>query len=368
MSSNSSFPRTLERSETVCARAPVADRNRRRLARLGLAVAATSALVACGGGGGGGGGNSSREEPIPVCNSLNSSSTGFAVGVCTSPQGSKLHDITAVVTGNPDDYNLNLTFPSYLPSTLSGPVSFAAANKTPERTRDVLGAIRGVAYENPAGEGYPYTALTSFKNVYSPASATQMSGFDYADFGTWERHISRGEMYVGAWYKPSAASTSNQWSGQTRQYSGWVVGAITEYRAFGDTLPTRANIRTYSFSAQIDVQVAADGSIVASGSSIHDLNVSYPDSTNRSGDLSTFEAILNADRTVFGPLKMQSIVADSIRDGVAAGDIIVPLASGRYELKFFGTTADPARELAGRFRFTTGSGQNAVASFAARAN
>ena len=89
-----------------------------------------------------------------TCVSQNAGSeSGFALGVCPEPQSTVFQEVGTTVTpqASPRQYTLNLVFPAGQPASLGGTYTFTeAANKTAFGARDLIGGIRGEAFEEVA--------------------------------------------------------------------------------------------------------------------------------------------------------------------------------------------------------------------------
>lgn len=332
-----------------------------RLARVsGASLLLVGALAACGGGSS----ISTGIVPAPVaCDSASASSAdGFAIGMCASTKTAVFVDVDSAVAIKTDGYTLTLQFPTALQAN-SVITDFTAQNLTePAWGRNLLGALRGVAYENPLNQVLqaPYAALTDFHDpcCYLDNPPWLPPHLKYAGFGSWEQVPSNVEGFVGAWYERPSASVTWQWpiGAADRVYRGYVVGAIGPDED-GAAYSYLDRLRT--FSAPIQVTVDGSGRIV-------------------SGQIGMISMLWYFDAQ--GIPKFEELPLDPI-DLVPAGTEISPNAqagalasagganpdvdasSSRFEARFFGMSGDIGFELAGRLRFRTSNGLIAVGSF-----
>lgn len=327
------------------------------------ALVIAAAMAGCGGGssGGGGGGGSgssgggSSPGAGPVnCDAIGGGGEGYAVGVCTQQAAAQLQavDATVVTDAAAQAYTLNLAFPTSLPAGLSGSTTFtAAANRTPDNVRNVIGVLRGAAYESPRGASAPnppYVALTSFQTVTDLSSSGATQSFTYTAFGIWEEAQNDNGGYFGPWYSPIGSTTIKDWSSQPHTYSGVVAGVLSPYRAVEGR-----NAWTYGFSAKITIAVGADGRIIPSGSIVSDVMASYP------SGVAPVAVPISA-------LTIQQATTDRIND-VLTGAVVGPdLAAGAFRANYFGSSGSPAREMAGQIQFRTLGGVLAVGAFGLR--
>jgi hypothetical protein len=288
------------------------------------------------------------------CEAIGGGGEGYAVGVCTQQAAAQLQAVDATVVSDAasDGYTLNLAFPASLPAGLSGSTSFtAAANRTPDNIRNVIGVLRGAAYESPRGAGAPnppYVALTSFQTVTDLSSSEATQSFTYSAFGIWEKAQNNNGGYFGPWYTAIGSTTIKDWSTQAHTYSGLVAGVLSPYRAVEGR-----NAWTYGFSAKITIAVGADGRIIPSGSTISDVIASYP------SGVTPVPVPISA-------LTVQQATTDRTND-VLTGALVGPdLAAGAFRANYFGSSGSPAREIAGQFQFRTLGGVLAVGAFGAR--
>ena len=336
-----------------------------RLTRVaGASLFLVGALAACGGGSSTG----ATIVPAPVaCDSASASSAdGFAIGMCASTKTAVFVNVdnAVAITAPADGYRLTLLFPDVLGLKANdGTTDFTGLNLTPSAWgRNVLGALRGVAYESPLNEVLqaPYTALTDFHNpcCYLDNPPWVPPLLNYVGFGSWEKVPTSNEGFVGAWYERTSASVSWQWpnTGAVRVYQGYVVGTIGPDE---DGAAYSYLDRLRSFSAPIEVTVDGFGRIVT-------------------GRIRTISMLAYFDAQ--GIPKFDELPLDPI-DLVPAGTEISPNAqtgtlasagganadvdasTSRFEARFFGMPGNFGFELAGRLRFRTSSGLIAVATF-----
>jgi hypothetical protein len=330
-----------------------------------IALLFATGLAACGGGSSTG---PNPFVPAPVaCDSASASSAdGFTIGMCASTATSVFVDVgSAVQIPLPtDSYILTLNFPAALDANDSS-TPFTAANLTATGwDRNVLGALRGVSYEDPLNATLtaPYTALTDFHSpapyLYSSAPWTPPQ-LEYVRFGTWEKVPTSTEGFVGPWYEGFSATTTvvNFWpngEAANRLYRGYVVGVIGPDED-GSTYLTRLR----SFSAPVEIEVDGNGRIVRAG--FGTVVMPYYDSNSQ--------------------LKFEPLPIDAVRlrqnatdtpGGLLTGPVEsaegpdADLVDGRFEAKYFGVSGDYSYELAGRFRFRTSNGLIAIGSFGAQ--
>lgn len=338
-----------------------------------ILLAALPAIVAALAGCGGGSDRHHRPLPPPPpapCVSQASQGEGFAIGSCGRTATNVFQPIDAVVAvPTPvDSYRLALAFPAALPgpggANLDGTTDFTAANRAPD-ARNVVGVLRGQAYENPpqtVSLNPPYVALTDFftSREYTalPASAPVLM-LTYASFGTWEKFAGTDfdEGYFGSWYAGRPQSSSNLGPTTSGQYSGQVVGIIApEAPAAQSALNGR-----FGFSGPITIDVGATGILSAT---IGQLKVTFrrAGDTDLSEDELALRSIALAQSVGTAPATLTGTLHDG--GGGLPGDASV--ASGAYEARFFGAPAHLGEEIAGRFRFRTSDGLVAVGSFGAR--
>lgn len=339
----------------------------RRVLLAALPAIVAAVLAGCGGGSSSG---HHRVPPPPPCISQASQGDGFAIGSCgrTVTNVFQPIDTAVAVPADVDSYALTLVFPATLTgpggTSLDGTTDFTAANKAPE-VRNVVGVLRGQAYENPAQPGSlnpPYVALTDFftsrEHTAAPASAPLLM-LTYASFGTWEKFAGTDfdEGYLGGWYSGRPQSTSNLAPTTGVQYSGQVVGIIApESPAAQSALNGR-----FGFSGPITIDVGAASILSAT---IGQLKVTFrlAGDTNLSEDELALRAIGLGPSVGAAPAMLEGTLHDG--GGGQPGDASV--ASGAYEARFFGAPGHQGEEIAGRFRFRTSNGLVAVGSFGAR--
>lgn len=338
-----------------------------RLLRLaGLRAALSSlgvvALASCGGG------SSAPVVVVPpplACQSTAGGGSGYALGACGTTGVNVFQPIPETVAiGGVDSYVLALDFPAHLPQALDEPgVSFLAANKPPADERNIVGALRGQAYESPNNAVLqpPFVALTDFYRSWhylTPVADPPAQALAYASFGTWEKFplVSNAtEGYTGPWYAGRSLAPISNWpTGAARSYAGYVVGVIGPDGSAGAALG-----RLYGFSAPVALSVDGAGSITAG--QVGPLVISFQ-AAGQTG-LTTQTLSINTISFVQtgGVSPGQLLGSLQALAGAGAG-----LRSGEFEARYFGAVADFGAEIAGRFRFTTTSGLVAVAAFGAK--
>lgn len=336
-----------------------------RLARVaGASLFLVGALAACGGGSSTG----STIVPAPVaCDSASASSAdGFAIGMCASTKTAVLVNVdsTVAITAPADGYRLTLLFPQVLQAN-NGITDFTSLNLTPSAWgRNVLGALRGDAYENPLNEvlQVPYTALTDFHApcCYLDNPPWLPPQLKYVGFGSWERVPTSYEGFVGAWYERPSASVTSQWpiGAADRVYRGYVVGAIGPDE--DGAAPSYLD-RLRRFSAPIQVTVDGSGRIVTGQIGTISM-LSYFDAQGipRFEDLPLDPIDLVPAGTEISPNAQTGTFASA---GGANPDVDDRIPTSRFEARFFGPLGDIGFELAGRLRFRTSNGLIAVGSF-----
>lgn len=327
------------------------------------------ALAGCGGGSG------DPRPPIPppvACASQTSQGDGFAIGSCgrTFTNVFQPIDATVQIPLEADSYRLTLTFPAALPgpggTSLDGTTDFTAANRAPG-IRDVVGVLRGQAYEEPPQPGAlqpPYVALTDFSTSREHTAAitgTPLLQLTFASFGTWERFAGTDfdEGYLGGWYAARPQSSSNLGPTTSVQYGGQVVGIIAPG---GPAAQTVLNGR-FGFSGPITIEVGAIGVLSAT---IGQLKVTH----RSAGDTGIVEDDLALRSIALGqsvgtaPATLTGTLQDG--GGGVPGDAFV--TDGVYEARFFGAPARLGEEIGGLLRFRTSNGLVAVGSFGATAS
>ncbi len=332
----------------------------RFLGRAVPAVFAATVLVACGGGGGGGGGDRGAAAPQP-CDSQNSRGPGFALGSCAATATNVFQPVESdVVINGTDAYTMTLDFPSDL-SSLDGTTGFTAANKPPE-LRNIIGELRGQAYENPAQPTAqltpPYVALTDFFQARDRVSGGVVLSLQFAGFGTWEKFAGSGlaafnEGYLGTWYasRPGAGTVTNQAPTIAGVYEGFVAGVIGDD---GTRTPRVLNGR-FGFSAPITLEVNAGGTIASA--TLGALSISFQEAG--SSTLRTAQLALNT--ITFGASSVPPVAAGTVSSAAGAE----ASSSGVYQADYFGISGNLGEEIAGRLRFTTSNGLVAVGAFGA---
>jgi len=291
------------------------------------------------------------------------SEVGFSLGVCADPPSTVFMETgaTVVPSATPRGYTLTLAFPAGQPASLGGTYSFGTANKTAFGVRDLIGAVRGEAFEEPPAPRGAYTAITGFHRHWDGVSLPEANASEFAhiDFGVWERAgTETPDTYFGVWHAQWNPAALNEWPTEARVYEGLAVGVLGPHRAAGDTHSDRQGVTTYGFSARVRIAVDASGRIVESGSSISDLVVSFPDplepqSRSLTEDVGVAAMPIRQDSGGASPAPVTGVLATT--DG----------GPSAFEAQFFGTSDQPATEIAGRFRFRTAGGMSAIGSFGA---
>ncbi|HLS55489.1 MAG TPA: hypothetical protein VK052_05410 [Zeimonas sp.] len=301
----------------------------------------------------------------PACESTVGGGSGFAVGSCGVTATNVFQPVleTVAVYGV-DSYVLALDFPPNLPQALDEPgVGFLVASRSLDDARNVVGALRGKSYDNPASAVMqpPYASLTDFHRswVY-PVPPTDPPALDLAraSFGTWEKFAlptDPTQGYVGAWYGKRADPLVPEWpTGAVRSYSGYVVGVIGPDGSAGAGLS-----RLQRFSAPLTLSVDGFGAIAAG--QIGPLTISYL----KPGDTAFTLEPLPIDPIGFvqtGGAPPGELLGSLQSAGGAGADVL----AGAFEARYFGALADFGAEIAGRVRFTTSNGLVAVAAFGAK--
>jgi len=348
----------------------------RAACRPALAACAAAALVLAGCGGS----SSSDYQPPPppvVCSATDGGGSGFALGVCANDVASVFQPVeTVVAPSDAPSYALALTFPPTLPAGLTISVDFTSADQTPLGTRDTVGELRGVAYEDDADAATdpdnlaltaPYTALIDFRRAWRydqalPDGTNTQQTMSYAGFGVWERFgtTSSDDGYFGSWYAggPSATLTTN-WPTGARSYTGLAVGVISPSNAASaGALPQP---RSYGFSATVTIDIDATGKILES-SRISDLKIA----TSGTGTNLTIAGVpLDPIAFVWGASNFQGQPVSGALLGTGGTD---PDSNGLFEASYYGSSeasGEVGAEMAGRFRFETGNGLRAVGAFGA---
>lgn len=322
-----------------------------------LPIAASLVLAGCGGG------SSTSDTPPPppvVCTATDGGGSGFALGVCTDPltyvATSAFQPIDAtVVVGADSSYALSLSGPAKTPN-----VAFTLGDSTRNlvKRRDVIGAVRGEAYEKDSDPSapqealpvLPYTALVDFRNARNVEVEDEPTvlQLQFANFGHWEQVTVEGSHF-GGWYakRSETAVTNDQPSLQTT-YSGVVVGVLS---------PAEPGARSYGFSAT--VSVVGDSTGVRSGK-IEAFKISYTDSQDR---LVVRDVSLNS-LAFRDPINLEGDAARATLDLTTTSGVA---SVGEVQARFFGSTTSQGAEIAGRLRFQTADGMRGVGAFGARA-
>lgn len=330
-------------------------------------------LAACGGGGGGGGGGG--PPPPQPCQSQTSQGTGFALGSCAATLTNVFQPIEATVnvisvTSNAESYTLALDFPAALQSLDSNTI-FGAGNRPPDSVRNIIGILRGQAFENPFNPTLtaPYVAITEFFQSWdfqAPAAAPPRRVLSHVNFGTWEKVTGSGtteaafnEAYFGAWFSPRTAGTTvNTWpTDPPATYTGEVVGIIGPDGS--SSTPVLFGGR-FGFSAPITISV--DGNGITTGT-IGQITVTFQ--TQANADLSRQD--LNIKPIAFSTSLGASpgTMTGTLTTGAGAGAGVVA-GTGVYEARHFGIAGQFGIEIGGRVRFRTDDGSIAVGAFGAR--
>ncbi|TXL65572.1 hypothetical protein [Zeimonas arvi] len=323
-----------------------------------LPIAASLVLAGCGGGSSIG---DVTPQPVVRCTALDGGGSGFSLGVCTNPAtlvaSSAFQPIeAAVLPGANSSYALTLNAPAKILN-----VAFGSGDETDPGVRDIIGAVRGTAYEKDADPSDPissilpvppYTALVDFRNAWDADVGTEVLRLEFVNFGYWEQFTDKTADggFFGGWYskRSETSVTNDRPSGQTA-YSGFAVGVLS---------PAEPGARSYGFSATVNV--VGDNNGVQSGE-IKSMKISYRDSANK---LIILDVPLN-DLVFAVPvndLAGQAATTDLL---VSTGSEVVPV--GRVEARFFGSATSRGAEVAGRLRFQTADGMRGVGAFGARA-
>jgi hypothetical protein len=329
------------------------------------ALALAAVLAGCGGGGGGGGGDGPQPGPAPQpCASQVGGGSGYSVAACLNPMDARyLPTETTVDIRGEASYLLTLNFPGDQPAGADTSVDFTASNRTTtvtENSRDILGVLRGEAYESPLNATLtpPFTALTEFGRALDYQSGSPLINLRYVGFGHWERVLSSfNDSYFGVWYAPRPGTSAvNDWPTGARQYSGRVVGVLTPTRQGGDT----DFEQSYGFSATITLQVDASGRIQSGA--VENAMVSFrTDESQR----------LIIDPLLVNPIQFTQ-AGDNTPGGPVTGTLDAPgpqvTGTGEFEAQWFGEQASPGSEIGGRMRLTAAGGHYLViGSFGASA-
>lgn len=295
------------------------------------------------------------------CNSQTSRGEGFAIGSCAATTTNVFQPIeSTVAVKGIDAYTLTLVFPADL-SSLDSVTDFTSANKPPDELRNIIGVMQGQAYENPmTGKNLlpPYVAITDFFQATNYENKQAQPPLQYASFGTWEKFAGAGlegfnEGYLGVWYaeRPAPPVIVPDEPLVAATYEGRAVGIVGVAGASAPDFLKQIGGR-FGFSAPITIQVS--GGRIQSAR-LNDLTISWQQA---GATLNVAELDLNP--VVFG----DSTTPPGLLTGTVASDPAGSI-SGKYEARYFGIASDHAKEIAGRFRFTTSSGLVGVASFGA---
>lgn len=326
-----------------------------------LPIAASLVLAGCGGG------SSTSDVPPPppvVCTATDNGAAGFALGVCADTVTAVFQPVEAtVIPTDAPSYALSLTAPATLAQ-----ITLNSSNRLPVGTRDIVGELRGEAYEADSDASLttlvpPYVALIDFRRAWyfedSPAAdPTIVPPLEFASFGVWERFAtaSFADGYFGGWYaaRPGADALDERPT-TTLQYSGVAVGVLSPAE------PGGTYSRSYGFSAKVTVSANNNG--ILSGA-ISDVKISYGPQ--------------NALVVETVPLKVLSFSSPLNPAGQPSTATLVSStgtgaeATGAVEARFLGSTsgspASEGKEIAGRFRFQTTDGSRfiGVGSFGVR--
>lgn len=319
-------------------------------------VVATLALAACGGGSSGDGFTPTPPAPV-VCTATDGGGVGFSLGVCIDASGEtrtvfQPADANVVIVEEPSGYVLSLTAPATLPE-----VSLAKAQKTEVGTRDIIGRLRGDAYELDADSDNqtltpPYVALIDFRNARdyeakegdAPLVPLKLGGF-----GIWERFgkASFADGYFGGWAAPRADATArDEWPLAERSYTGLVVGVLSPKGA-GGSRPS-----SQGFSARVTLRADSTGLL--------------------EGRIAEFYVSQGSEpKLIVEQLAQKDLVFDGANNlpgqpvnatlRIDAG----PDDKGKVEARFLGVAGNPGREIVGRFVFETSDGMVGTGAFGA---
>lgn len=128
-----------------------------------LPIAASLVLAGCGGG------SSTSDIPPPppvVCTATDGGGSGFALGVCADTVTAVFQPVEAtVLPTDAPSYALSLTAPATLAQ-----ITLNSSNRLPVGTRDIVGELRGEAYEADSDASLatlvpPYVALIDFREA-----------------------------------------------------------------------------------------------------------------------------------------------------------------------------------------------------------
>lgn len=328
-----------------------------------LPIAASLVLAGCGGG------SSTSDVPPPppvVCTATDNGAAGFALGVCADTVTAVFQPVEAtVIPTDAPSYALSLTAPATLAQ-----ITLNSSNRLPVGTRDIVGELRGEAYEADSDASLtslvpPYVALIDFRRAWNYLTAspltdanTVVAPLEFASFGVWERFAtaSFADGYFGGWYaaRPGADALDARPT-VVRQYSGVAVGVLSPAE------PGGTYSRSYGFSAT--VSISADNNGIQSGA-ISDVKISYGPQ-----DALVVEPVALKVLSLTNPINLagQPSTASLVTSTGSGAD-----ATGFVEARFLGSTSgspsSQGKEIAGRFRFQTADGKLlGVGAFGVRA-
>ncbi len=338
-----------------------------RFAHAAMAALMAGSLAACGGGssggvdvGGGGGGTQ------PPCVSTQGGGSGFALGSCLATHTSVFQPIVAGVQVNAasvpgqDGFVLSLSFPAALASMDEAAIGFTAANQPPSDERNIVGVLRGQAYESPLNAQLtpPYVALTDFHRNWTytanPVTDTPLLQMSHASFGTWEKFpgSTTNDGFLGVWYAPRDLANDYTWPSGAATYLGVAVGVIAPDGSSGAALD-----QPYGFSAQVSITVDGTGRIA--GGQLDSMKIRY-----RSGggwavaDILIRPILLSPG---VGPSAPASTTTGTLSTVPAGTDM--NLTGGDYQANYIAFASPQGAELAGQLRFRTDRGLVGIASF-----
>lgn len=327
-----------------------------------LPIAASLVLAGCGGG------SSTSDIPPPppvVCTATDGGGSGFALGVCADTVTSVFQPVEAtVVPTDAPTYALSLTAPATLAQ-----ITLTSSNLLDTGTRDIIGELRGKAYEADADADKstlvpPYVALIDFRQAWyykdSPDSdPTIVPVTEFASFGVWERFATASDAdgYFGGWYaaRPGADALDARPT-TARQYSGVAVGVLSPAE------PGGTYARSYGFSAKVTVSANNNG--ILSGE-ISEMKISYgPQSALVVATVPLKVLSFSSPLNPAGQPSTAALVTSTGTGADATGAV-----EARFLGSFSGSPASEGKEIAGRFRFQTTDGSRfiGVGSFGVRA-
>lgn len=339
-----------------------------RFAHAAMAALMAGSLAACGGGssggvnvGGGGGGTQ------PPCVSTQGGGSGFALGSCLATHTSVFQPVvagvivTAGVTAFPseDGFLLSLTFPAALALMDEATIGFTKDNQPPSSERNIVGVLRGQAYERPLNTQLtpPYVALTDFHRNWTytanPVTDPPLLQMSHASFGTWEKFAgsTTNDGFLGVWYAQRGnQANKDTWpiSGADTTYLGVAVGVIAP-----DDYPAAALDQPYGFSAPVSITVDGTGRIRAG--EIGPMTIRYGSSLTPSTVLIR-PILLSA-----GGGSTKGMTTGTLFTTPAGTDM--NLTAGDYQANYFDFPTASGAELAGQLRFKTDKGLVGIASF-----